>query len=309
MLTPLVLITGVLGAGKTTVVRAMVRGLHARGIAPSVILNDYLNARVDAATIPSLAEQVVPIGGTCVCCASRAELTAALEGAALPERSVMLVEANGTADPAELIEVLAADRAAARYTLPVQVSVIDVSRWQRRGWQNELEAEQVQTATHIVLTRAEEVDATRRRDVEEALADLAPRAGLVGVEALTETVAGIADAPELAPRRFGGASADHHHDPRRHHFSAAEFPLAPLVERGALESWLHALPPEAVRVKGVAQLAGDGGWCYFERLEGADAVRLTPIRGERLEPVAILIGPQLPPDLELGELATTGAPG
>ena len=216
----------------------------------------------------------------------------------------MLIEVNGTADPAELIEILAADRAGDRYTLPIQVSVIDASRWQRRHWQNGLEAQQAMTATHIVLSRAEEVDKERRGHVERQLGEVAPGAGLVEPDGLGEAIAELVDAPDLAPRRFDSAASDHVHDPNRHHFSAAELPLASVVERATLEAWLRGLPPEAVRVKGVAQLAGDDGWCYFERVGGADGVSIFSVRARSLAPVAIVIGPRLPAELDADRMVS-----
>ncbi len=47
-MTPLVLLVGFLGAGKTTYLRALIPALTAEGLQPHVIINDYQNARVDA---------------------------------------------------------------------------------------------------------------------------------------------------------------------------------------------------------------------------------------------------------------------
>lgn len=300
--TPLVVVVGMLGAGKTTLIRELVEGLRSRGVAPSVILNDYVNAHVDAATIPRAAAQVIPVAGACVCCGSRGELMAALEGAELGERSAMLVEANGTVDATELIEILVADPAASRYTLPLQVGVVDVRRWQARDWLDTLEAEQVRTAAFLALSRADDVTPARRRAVVQELRALSPRARPVDAGTLAQAIAALVDAPAAAPRRFGDRHGAHRHDAGRHHFSALEIPLAAEVARPILEASLRALPPEVIRAKGVARMAGEGRWVYFERVDGPGSVRLRPVEGRGLDPVAILIGVRLGGDLGMAGL-------
>lgn len=165
-MTPLYLITGFLGAGKTTLLRTMLPALIERGVRPHIILNDYQNARVDAASFEEYSALVEPIAGTCICCGSRDALFDALRSAPLTAESVMLIEANGTADTTQLIEIFTADDATERYTLPIQVVVIDAKRWQKRHWNNRLERAQVETAGYGLLTRRDEVSSERAAQVQ-----------------------------------------------------------------------------------------------------------------------------------------------
>ena len=48
---PSLMVTGFLGAGKTTFMRSLLVDLHRRQIAADVILNDYENAEIDAGTL------------------------------------------------------------------------------------------------------------------------------------------------------------------------------------------------------------------------------------------------------------------
>ena len=73
-MTPLVLLVGFLGSGKTSLLRKTLPALKERGILSKVILNDYQNARVDSAALADLVEAIVPIAGSCVCCESAEEL-------------------------------------------------------------------------------------------------------------------------------------------------------------------------------------------------------------------------------------------
>jgi G3E family GTPase len=304
--TPLLLIAGFLGAGKTTLLRTLLPRLRAGGVKPHVILNDYQNARVDAASLDLDPELVHPIAGSCICCGSQAELMGELQGAELAPESVMLLEANGTADTTELIEILTADRRASRYTPPVQVTVVDTVRWQRRRRSDWLERIQVRSARYLRLTRLDEVGSHRREKVMRSIRQLAPRGRPTDPARLAEVIVELRSAADsLPPRRFAGgvaattgapgtgpgAPASRH---LRHHFSSMEIPLPEPVEEQRFRRVLQSLPNEVLRVKGIARIVGRRYPMYVQRTDRPDSVRLLPIRQEGdFDPVVILIGIRL----------------
>ena len=248
---------------------------------------------------------MTPIGGTCVCCDSRFLLMDALATAELAENSVMLLEANGSADAPQLIEMLTADTQASRYTLPVQVVVVDVKRWQKRAFRNVIEHSQVPTASYILLTRTEEVGPERLQHVRAELSELAPRAIEAQPPALaTMTHALLKATPRLRPRRFmpvfpqieshDAAGGGHHHH-AQHHFSSCEIRLPPRVDVDALSAFLKALPREVIRAKGIAYRDDEAGTpVYFQTVEGPSEPSIHDIDPrERYDPVLILIGVNL----------------
>ena len=204
MQTPLIVLSGYLGAGKTCLLRNLLPRLGAAGLVPHVLVNDYRNAWVDARTLEGLARTVTPINGSCVCCDSREDMLATLATLTLPARSIVFLEANGTADAMELLEILTVDRRARRFSLPVQVTVVDARRWQKRYWNNGVEAAQVKTAGCLVLTRRDEVDDRRWDAVRTDLADRNPRARVVEMTELTqELLARVEEGAERSARVTG----------------------------------------------------------------------------------------------------------
>jgi G3E family GTPase len=294
---PLVLVTGFLGAGKTTLLQHVLPRLAATGIVPRVVINDYQNAMVDARTLQKLVAEVLPISGACVCCGSRDELLQALFDLAPEPSSLVLVEANGAADTLDLIEMLTADRRAARYTLPMQVVVVDTLRWQKRHWNNDVEAVQVRTANAVVFTRRDEVDDARSRAVVEDVRRLNPRAGHFTMETIVEWLKqGVARAASATPRRF---EERREHLPRlgheRHHFASMELHLPRRVTRAALMEFLGALPKEVIRAKGVAALEEEPPLAVlFQKVEAGGPAMVKLGSPEGIDPVAIFIGPHLP---------------
>lgn len=304
-MTPLYLITGFLGAGKTTLLRNMVPTLIERGVRPHIILNDYQNARVDAASFEEYSTLVKPIAGTCVCCGSRDALFDALRSAPLTPESVMLIEANGTADAAQLIEIFTADDATERYTLPIQVVVVDAKRWQKRHWNNRVERAQVETAGYGLITRRDEVTMERAAEVLSAVEAFAPKLTWTTHEHLTQVAHKLlTETSQLPPRRFNKqcdtSAADHdhghHHHHAEHHFASMEIPLPARMPQADLEAYLKALPPEVLRAKGIAYVEEEENPIYFQRVDGPDSISLKRIPTQQaFHAVAILIGVDINP--------------
>lgn len=298
---PLVLLVGFLGAGKTTFLERVIPEFDALGRKPHVILNDYQNAAVDSARLATLTKLVQPIHGSCVCCESRDELLDSLARIEAEKNSVVLVEANGTTDAEELVEMLAMDARAKKFSPPVQVAVIDATRWQKRLWHNKLEAAQVKMAAYAWVTRMDVINHKRREKVEASLVTINPRMIALNPKSIAERVAGGEAPPEAAHHHCG----EHHvhdedcagHQHAHHHFASAERALPAVVERDWLVRVVSRIPAEAVRVKGICYFEAGGAAHLFQRVEGDTAPTIVPLEvTPTTPPVMILIGSHLPMD-------------
>ena len=101
---PLVLITGFLGAGKTTFLRDLLIQIKSQDLTADVILNDYKNASLDAETLHGKAESIATLAASCACCDGLSDLVQLAVTAQASRSSVLVVELNGTADPLPLLE-------------------------------------------------------------------------------------------------------------------------------------------------------------------------------------------------------------
>jgi len=218
-MTPLVLVVGFLGAGKTSFLKKIVPLLRSARLEPVVVINDYQNARVDAEQLRQLTGEVEAISGDCVCCGSKDELLAFLENFPHAPGKVAIVETNGTTDSEQLIEMLSLQPNLRRFSLPLQVSIIDAQRWQKRFWHNSLEREQARTASHVILTRADIVPAKRLAEVHESLEHHGVHGAHVTVEDFAGELAEIsADSVGETERHLHTCSCghDHHHEHEHH---------------------------------------------------------------------------------------------
>ncbi|KAH7352652.1 hypothetical protein KP509_19G056400 [Ceratopteris richardii] len=132
-------ITGYLGAGKTTLVNYILKSEHGKRIA--VILNEFgeelgiEKAMINQGHKSSLVEEWIELPNGCVCCSVKHSLVQALEQLAeRPERfDYILLETTGLANPGSLASVLwVDDELESTIHLNSVITVVDAKNFNRQ---------------------------------------------------------------------------------------------------------------------------------------------------------------------------------
>lgn len=106
---PMTVISGYLGAGKTTFINQLLAADH--GLKLMILVNDFGAINIDAALLASKDEDTIALTNGCVCCTMGSDLFLAL-GDALdrrPRPDHLIVEASGVADPARIANAARAE--------------------------------------------------------------------------------------------------------------------------------------------------------------------------------------------------------
>ena len=323
IMTPLVLFVGFLGSGKTTFLKNVLPQLRQRGLEPCVIINDYQNAKVDAEQLRDLAAEIGAISGDCVCCGSKDELLSTLEKFQHGPNRIVLIETNGTTDSEQLIEMLSLEPELKKFSLPIQLSVIDGQRWQKRFWHNALEREQARTASHIFLSRTDPVAEKRVAEVEKSLAEHHIRGRRVTLEQFADELVVLnqeaATGGERASSHKCGCGHDHdhghhhhdehehehghehgrhhHHNHGEHHFASMELGLPEFVASKTFTKMLEGLPDEVIRAKGIVRFKETPEeYFIFQKVDRTDTPQFFPAgkTPKVTTPLILFIGPNLP---------------
>jgi G3E family GTPase len=285
---PVTLLTGFLGAGKTTVLRRLVRAPH--GLRLAIIMNELGQAGIE----PAEARQAyLELTEGCVCCVRNPDLIAALEDMwRRGDVDRVIVETTGLADPLPITWTLTRPDVARFARLDAVVTVVDAA--QAASTQVEEWEAQVRAADLILLAK---LDLTAGDEARALIARVNRRAGVL--DARDELPLGVIFDVERAvtvPSAEPG--------PARH----SSFAVVSIEERrrfrASVEDLLEALPPEVFRAKGILGL-DDGRWLSFHwvggRLDIAEApapshgeTRLVFFgRGLRRETLSALLGEHL----------------
>src|SRR6185312_6144723 len=150
---PVTVVTGFLGAGKTTLVNRWLADAPRGDVA--VIVNEIGAVGIDGELLAARARELVEITGGCVCCATREELVRALGEVAARGPSRILVETSGAASPAGVVRAVAGGTT---FGLDGIVTVVDASRIDITVSQD-LAIEQLGYADVVVLSHADACDA------------------------------------------------------------------------------------------------------------------------------------------------------
>jgi G3E family GTPase len=199
---PVTIITGFLGAGKSTLVQKWLAELPRSETA--VIVNERGEVGIDGELLAAHVARLREISGGCVCCTSQAELLSALNELAdsEPHPTRILVETSGAASPAGVIRALGARRVRERLELDGVVSVIDALRAEAT-LEFDLAVEQLAFADVVVLSHVDEASPAHMTAVQALVARHAPAAVVarsqrgVLASSFTELLAQRAEALEL----------------------------------------------------------------------------------------------------------------
>lgn len=166
---PVTVVTGFLGAGKTTLVNRWLADF-ARGEV-AVIVNELGRVGIDGELLATRVQTLVEITGGCICCASHAELVRALDGLAaapVPPRRV-LIETSGAASPAGVLRAIAGGGRDDAFALDGVITVVDAARVDA-VCRHELAIEQIGFADLVVLSRVDTADADALAHASELIA-------------------------------------------------------------------------------------------------------------------------------------------
>ena len=253
----IITIVGFLGAGKTTLLKYLIKSLTKTGNNPFLILNDFENAQLDAQQFTSQLEvkQIKALSGNCICCSGIVALRDMVNRIPKRANGITLIEANGTSDACALLEFLCVG-INDRFLPPIQISVVDVKNWQKRGENNELESNQIQASSLIVLMHIEKTSENRRKFVIGELEELNPFAKILTMDTID-----ISLLPKLTSSKNKVQKLDH----QKAHWSSCSSDLPILPNLNGIENICANLPKSILRVKGCAQIYNEETYTYFER--------------------------------------------
>lgn len=103
---PILLVTGFLGAGKTTVVNHLLA--HAEGRRIAAIVNDFGGINIDAELIAGASDGVVSLANGCICCSLEGDLLRTLSTLLRrdPTPEYIVIETSGVANPSDIVRNL-----------------------------------------------------------------------------------------------------------------------------------------------------------------------------------------------------------
>ncbi len=244
---PLVIVTGGLGAGKTTLMRHLLMSTHDLSI--TAIVNDVANLNIDAALISEATDDTLALENGCVCCSLSGSVARTLVeiGNRRTTPDLILLEASGVADPWGLAQVTAS---VPGVSLDCVVTVQDAGAVEPAEY---LLRRQVAAADLVLLNKVDLVSHEAAEHTAKRLEELAPRAQVLRTTNCAIPYGVVFDArrtPNTATAMFDNAASED-----SNYCTATLRPKGP-INRRILEDCLETLPAGILRLKGFLELQG-----------------------------------------------------
>ncbi len=284
---PLTIITGFLGAGKTSLLNRLLRDPSAAGAL--VIINEFGETGLDHLLIERADGDMLVMASGCLCCTIRGDLIATLEdilrrrdNGRMAAFDRVIIETTGLADPAPVLHtVLLHPYLALRFRLDGVITLIDAINGTATLDAHEEAVKQAAVADRLVISKTDLlIEHGPLRDLRMRLRKLNPGAPLLDAAQGEATAAALLDVgiynpdgkiPEvrtwLNAEGFAAAKSHAHsghgHDINRHDSRISAFcirheaPLPPSALDVFIELLRSAHGANILRVKGIIALTGD----------------------------------------------------
>ena len=265
MKTPVVLVTGFLGSGKTTLISRLLE--HPGMGETAVIVNELGEIGIDHHLLRRVDERTVLLASGCVCCVLRGDLVDELrdlldrrDAGEVPHFVRIVVETTGIADPTPIVMTLLSDPVARNhYELESVVATVDGVH----GLRGPESVKQVAIADRLVITKADIAAPGGRSRIAEQIARLNPSAPAREATFGEVDPEWLFDGPERDPRGGLERSSANGPEPSEHDHDVGSCVLyLGEVDWTAFGIWLtmllQARGSDILRVKGLLNVGGAG---------------------------------------------------
>lgn len=270
---PTTVVTGFLGAGKTTLVNHILE--RTRPLPIGIVVNEFGEVGIDGQLIVADEESVVEINNGCLCCTVRSDLVKSVLQllARYGDRlERLIVETSGLADPAPVLQTFLADPdVRERVELESVIAVVD-ARHARSQMSDDIAREQIVFADRIVVNKTDLAAPAELAALESSIRALNPMATLDFVTRAAvaiDTLLGrrsfsIDNLLAVEPGLLTESGHDHEHDTS---IASCAFHIPGGLDGVRFNRWANQLVQShgtaLLRMKGVLNVSGEARRLHF----------------------------------------------
>lgn len=214
---PVHIITGFLGAGKTTFLNHFIKERSSDRI--FVIENECGATNVDGALVMDGVEEIVELTAGCLCCSLADGLLDILEDAykRRDQYDRMVIETTGIADPSSIVQVFLEHPAVEKaYELQQVTCLVDAGHVEEWLEETEEALRQVSVADVLLVNKVDTVSGEKLKQVLSVLSGVNPQARMITGEQGVFSIEEILSVGTTKPESVEPASASAHHHHHEH---------------------------------------------------------------------------------------------
>lgn len=271
------IISGFLGAGKTTLIQKMLKEAIPN---EKVVLieNEFGEISIDGRILKQTGIQVREINSGCICCTLAGDFSDALKEVIhkyKPDR--ILIEPSGVGKLSDILPICRKIALRERGEVSFCITVVNALKYKMYAKNfSEFFFDQIENANTILLSRTQKIKSNQLQDVVKSIREHNPKAAILTTpweQISADRIMQIAEkgVPILIKK---DELSEHHHADEAFQVWSVETPN--LFSCDLLESALESLPKygNVLRAKGLVALK-EGGWRQFDYVPDERNVRET----------------------------------
>lgn len=261
---PLMLVTGFLGSGKTTLVNALLR--HGDMSGTAVLMNEIGAIGIDHSLVIGASDDILLLDGGCLCCQPQGSVADGISRllALEPAPKRIVIETSGAANPFPILETLSQHPAAATgFQFPSVMTVVDCVYGQATLARHQEARFQLSAADIVVIRKTDIASASDKAGIEDMVANTNPSAMCFAAtgEMLPDGLVEKLRQPISVPKaQFERAAPDTAHAHGDGEFQTVGLQFHGLLEAERVQDWIeHVLEiygSNLLRIKGTLHLKG-----------------------------------------------------
>jgi G3E family GTPase len=275
---PLIILTGFLGAGKTSFLQRFIEYQTQRHRFVAVIQNEIGAVGLDGKLVDYT---VTEIDEGCVCCGLAGNLKGAVQGILADfSPDYVILETSGLANPLNLIDAMAELSELVR--LDATVTLVDAVNLEAALASSPIAADQIRAADVIVLNKCDLVDERTLNAVQvrvQAINPGAPLFGTVNGDLNPAFVFDVDERPSPGSVRTAQIPSQIHATHSHSGLWSKTLTLPRPLDRNAFLAAVAALPPSIFRVKGLIDFTDSEQTLLFQYVAGRYELSVFPHPG------------------------------
>jgi len=296
---PVTIVTGALGAGKTTFVNHVLTEEH--GLKIGVIVNEYGEVGIDGDLIIASKDKLIELPNGCICCTVRGDLIEAVRKLLATNKiDYLLIETSGLAEVIPAAMTFNAPEFIGKVELDSIICVIDAENYAENMQRNKTAFEQLQNSDIVLLNKVDIVKAETVYKIKKEIKKYVPNAQIIETEkckAPLKLLLGVGKFDTDKQLKWKRKEHEHAHATGIESVSCVTGP----VDSDKFEDFWQKLPDNIFRAKGIICIkesekgAGDEIRVAFHKVGKRWDMDFTRPweKGEKKQTKAVFIGTKL----------------
>ncbi len=246
---PVTIVTGALGAGKTTFVNYVLTEEH--GLKIGVIVNEYGEIGIDGDLIIASKDKLIELPNGCICCTVRGDLIEAVRKLLATKKiDYLLIETSGLAEVVPAAMTFNAPEFVGKVELDSIICVIDAENYAENMKRNETAFEQLQNSDIVLLNKVDIVKPEQVYKIKKEIKKHVPNAQIIETQkcrAPLKLLLGVAKFDTGKQVNWKRKEHEHAHNTGIESISSVTGP----VDSEKFEAFWQKLPENIFRAKGI----------------------------------------------------------